>query len=251
MDGLLLDEGPHLERLERSLSELRMEMPLSREALCVVMREVVRRNRVRTGIFYIQITRGVAPRDHAFPPSSTPRTVVVTAWRQDSEKMEAKAADGVSVKTLPDIRWGRCDIKSVSLLPNVLAKQAARDEGAYEAWMVDGDGYVTEGSSTNAWIVDNKGQLVTRPIDDQILHGITRGIVKRIAGEHGLKVIERPFTVQEAKEAREAFMTAATAFVTPVVQIDDKVIGNGKPGSISLDLRKAYKDEARKAARRP
>ncbi|TDI65463.1 MAG: D-amino-acid transaminase [Alphaproteobacteria bacterium] len=247
-EGRLFDESAHIDRLERSLGELRMSMPLGRCALSVVLREVVRRNRIRDGIVYIQMTRGTAPRNHLFPPAGTSMSVVVMAWRQDMEKMEENAANGVKVKTLPDIRWGRCDIKSTSLLPNVLAKQAASDAGAYEAWLVDENGFVTEGSSSNAWIVNKQGQLITRQLNEQILPGITRGVVLELAGNYGLDVTERAFSVKEAQDAQEAFMTAATAFVTPVIQIDDKLIGNGRPGSIALDLRKAYQKAARATA---
>ncbi len=194
------------------------------------------------------MTRGTAPRNHLFPPADTPMSVVVAAWRQDMEKMDANAANGVKVKTLPDIRWGRCDIKSTSLLPNVLAKQTASEEGAYEAWLVDEDGFVTEGSSSTAWIVNKQGQVITRQLNEQILPGITRDVVMELAGNYGLDVTERAFSVEEAQDAQEAFMTAATAFVIPVIQIDDKLIGNGRPGPIALDLRKAYKKAALKTA---
>jgi len=236
--GRLVDAEPHYDRLERSLDELAIAHPMSRRALDVVLRETVRRNRVRDGIVYLQVTRGVARRDHAFPEVSLPG-VVVTA-RRGSRPPPANIENGVRVVTLPDIRWERCDIKSISLLPNVLAKQAAREAGAFEAWQVDGEGNITEGASTNAWIVDADGNLVTRPLANTILSGITRLVLKALVEESGAKVIERPFSVEEAKTAREAFITSTTSFVTPVVQIDDRVIGNGKPGSTTARLVALY-----------
>ncbi len=236
--GKLVDAEPHYDRLERSLDELSIDHPMPRGALDVVLREVVRRNRVRDGIVYLQVTRGVAPRDHAFPALAVP-AVVATA-RRGSRPPSANLENGVRVVTVPDIRWQRCDIKSVSLLPNVLAKQAARDATAFEAWQIDADGNVTEGSSTNAWIVDADGNLVTRPLANSILSGITRLVLKSLVEEAGIQVIERAFSLEEAKTAREAFVTSTTSFVTPVVQIDDRVIGNGKPGSTTARLIELY-----------
>jgi D-alanine transaminase len=247
VDGLLIDEAAHLDRLDRSLAELRIDHPMPRTALRAVMREIVRRNRIRDGLIYMQVTRGVARRDHAFPANVRP-ALVVTAKAISPGKLDANAAKGVAVATMPDIRWGRCDIKSVGLLPNVLAKQAAREAGAFEAWLVDRDGYVTEGSSTNAWIVDQDGNLVTRDVSNEILRGITRQSLIEAAKEAGVRIVERRFTVEEAKRAREAFITSATAYVTPVVRIDDAVIGNGEPGSIALRLRRLYLDFARAGA---
>src|SRR5262249_14897498 len=203
--GRLVDERLHVARLVRSLSELRIDMPMSPLALGAVMRETVRRNRVRDGIVYLQITRGVARRDHAFPPAGTVPSVVVTARNLDLAGNERTAADGIAVITLPDNRWERVDVKSVSLLPNVLAKQAAREQGAKEAWFVDRTGKVTEGSSTNAWIVTKDGELVTRAADHGILRGITRTVLLAVIKEQGLKLSERAFTVEEAYGAREAF----------------------------------------------
>jgi D-alanine transaminase len=237
-NGKLIDGGPHLDRLERSLRELRMAPPMGRRALELVMREVVRRNGVDNGIIYIQMSRGVAPRDHAFPARAETQ-VVMTARRARPQPAKI-AEDGVKAITMPDIRWQRCDIKSVSLLPNILAKQQAKEAGAYEAWLVDRNGMVTEGSSTNAWIVTRDGQLVTRSIENAILAGITRMAVLELARSEGLTVVERPFSVTEAKAAREAFVTSTSSYVTPVTQIDDHVIANGKPGSISLKLRERY-----------
>jgi D-alanine transaminase len=237
-DGRLVDGGPHLDRLERSLGELRIAAPMSRHALELVMREVVRRNGVDNGIIYIQMTRAVAPRDHAFPARS--ETQVVMTARRARPQPARIAEEGVKAITLPDIRWQRCDIKSVSLLPNILAKQQAKEAGAYEAWLVDRNGMITEGSSTNAWIVTRDGQLVTRSVENAILAGITRRAVIELARAEGLSLVERPFSVSEAKAAREAFVTSTSSFVTPVTQIDDHVVANGKPGSISLKLRERY-----------
>jgi D-alanine transaminase len=238
--GRLVDERRHLERLQRSLGELRMTMPMSQAALGIVLHEVVRRNRVRWGIVYLQITRGVSRRDHAFPPPGTAPGIVVTARNLDMENAEQLAADGVAVITLPDNRWERVDIKSVSLLPNVLAKQAAREQGAREAWFVDKEGRVTEGSSSNAWIVTRDGKLVTRHADHAILKGITRAVVLDVMKAQGLKLEERAFTVAEAQAAREAFITSASQIVLPVVRIDGKPVGNGAPGLIATALRRDF-----------
>lgn len=237
-DGRFVDLEPHLVRLERSLAELKIAMPMSRRALGMVMTEVVRRNGVDNGIIYLQLTRGVAPRDHPFPANA--RTQVVMTARRAKPQPASFGEDGVKVIALPDIRWRRCDIKSVSLLPNVLAKQAAREAGAYEAWMVEENGMVTEGSSTNAWIITGDRKLVTRNASEAILNGVTRLAVLRLAREEGLEFVERAFSLDEAKAAREAFITSTSALVLPVTQIDDTVIGNGKPGSLTTKLRQAY-----------
>jgi D-alanine transaminase len=237
--GKLIDEDPHLDRLDRSLRELRIAAPVGRPALKVIMREIVRRNRLKTGLVYLQVTRGVARRDHPFPKSATP-ALVVTAKRLSMPGSKA-VEDGVRVITIPDIRWERCDIKSVALLPNVLGKQQAREAGAFEAWQVR-DGFVTEGTSTNAWIVTPDGELLTREAGNEILNGITRLTILKLAKRRGLRFVERKFTVEEAHRAREAFISSATSFVTPVTQIDDRVIGNGKAGSFTLGLRDAYSE---------
>ena len=247
-EGKLIDEARHMARLSRSLSELQIQNPMKMTALQRVLRETVRRNRVVDGLVYVQITRGVAPRDHAFPPPDTLPAVVVTAKRVPRAQGERKAGAGVKVITLPDNRWDRVDIKTVSLLPNILAKQKAKDAGAYEAWFFDEDGNVTEGSSTNAWIVDQDGTLITRPAEHGILRGITRMVVMDVAAREGIKVEERHFSVDEAKTAREAFITAASTLVMPVVEIDGKVIGNGQPGSISRSLREKFHEHAEVAA---
>lgn len=238
--GLLVDERRHMARLDRSLKELRIARPMSAAALSVVMRETVRRNRVHDGIVYLQITRGVARRDFPFPPEGTPRSVIVTSRSNDPAWLEQMAGEGIAVVTVPDIRWQRVDIKSVALLPNVLAKQTARDRGAREAWMVDAQGRVTEGASSNAWIVSRDGKLITRPLGRDILPGITRSVVIDVAKAQGLALEERAFTVEEAYAAREAFVTSAGQIVMPVVNIDGRPVGNGAPGLIATGLRRDY-----------
>jgi D-alanine transaminase len=238
--GHIIDQRRHLARLQRSLAALGIAMPMPETALAIVMRECVRRNRVRGGIVYLQITRGVARRDHAFPPPGTAPSVVVTARTLDVAGNERTAAEGLAIITVPDNRWERVDIKSISLLPNVLAKQAARERGAKEAWFVDRDGHVTEGSSSNAWIVTMGGTVVTRPADNGILRGITRSVLLDVIKAQGLKLEERPFTVEEAYGAREAFLTSASQIVMPVVRIDDRPVGNGAPGSVAVALRAEF-----------
>lgn len=235
----MIDEEGHLDRLWRSLGELRIDAPMKREPLKMVMREVIRQNGIRDGIIYLQVTRGVAPRDHPFP-DDIQTSLVMTAKRLSMEKAAKKAQEGVSVITVPDIRWTRRDIKSVSLLPNVLAKQEAKENGAYEAFQVDEDGMVTEGSSTNAWIVSKEGKIVTRPTSNSILAGITRASLIRELEKNGIELELRSFSVDELLSAREVFITSSTSYVLPVVKVDDQVIGNGHPGLISLKLRKIY-----------
>jgi D-alanine transaminase len=238
--GCIIDQRRHLARLKRSLDELDIAMPMSEPALATVIRECMRRNRVRDGIVYLQITRGVARRDHGFPPPGTQPSVVVTARSIDFPGNERTAAEGLAVITVPDNRWERVDIKSISLLPNVLAKQAARERGAKEAWFVDRDGRVTEGSSSNAWIVTKGGKVVTRPADNGILRGITRTVLVDVIRAQGLEFEERPFTVEEAQAARDAFLTSASQIVMPVVRIDDRPVGNGAPGSVATALRAEF-----------
>lgn len=238
--GRVIDQRRHLARLRRSLDELDIAMPMSETALAIIMRECMRRNRVHNGIIYLQITRGVARRDHGFPPPGTHPSVVVTARSIDFAGNERTAAEGLAVITVPDNRWQRVDIKSISLLPNVLAKQAARERGAKEAWFVDRDGQVTEGASSNAWIVTKGGKVVTRPADNGILRGITRSVLIDVIKAQGLEFEERPFTVAEAQAAREAFLTSASQTVMPVVRIDDRPVGNGAPGSVATALRAEF-----------
>ncbi len=238
--GRPVDESQHLDRLERSLSELRIAMPMSRRALELVCHELLRRNGVRDGLIYIQVTRGVAPRNHAFPADASPALVMTT--KRMNFTGQAKFTDGVSVITVPDQRWARRDIKTINLLPNCLAKQTATEAGAYEALQVDDEGNVTEGTSSNAWIVTGNGKLITRHLSDDILHGVTRRTILAIAAEEGVDFEERPFTVAEALAANEAFVTSATSFVTPVVRIDGKPVGDGVPGPLAQRLLAWYRD---------
>lgn len=240
--GRLIDEHPHLDRLERSLSELSIPMPMNRRVLQLVSHELIRRNGVRNGIIYMQVTRGVAPREHRYPAHSEPSLVMTT--RRIDFAAQPKFTEGVSVITIPDLRWARRDIKTIALLPNCMGKQKAYEEGAYEAWQVDGDGMVTEGTSSNAWIVTAAGRLVTRHLSSDILHGVTRRTVLAIAMEEGVPFEERAFSVEEAKNAREAFVTSATSFVTPVVRIDDTSVADGQPGPLSRRLLAWYRDYA-------
>jgi D-alanine transaminase len=248
MDGRLADHAGHFARLWRSLGELQIDPPMSEAALDRVLRETIRRNRMKDGIVYLQITRGVARRDHAFPSPAVAPTLVITAKPQDFAALDKKARAGTAVITRPDNRWGRCDIKTVGLLPNALAKQAAKAAGAGEAWLVDADGYITEGSSTNAWIVDAQGRLRTRDTGANILRGITRLSLLDLARDCQIEVVEAPFTLAEAKAAKEAFFTAASAFLTPVTAIDGERIGDGQPGPVTLRLRDLYVRRARERA---
>ena len=238
--GRMVDRPRHLARLQRSLSELRIAMPMGLAALAIVMREVIARNRVRDGIVYLQVTRGVARRDHAFPTHPVAPSVVITARSIGPQKGAATAAKGIQVISVPENRWPRVDIKSISLLPNVLAKQAAREQGAAEAWYVDHTGYVTEGSSSNAWIVTHDGRVVTRSADSGILAGITRAVLMDVLAALQLRLEERPFTIAEAQGAAEAFTTAATQIVMPVVAIDGQAVGGGIPGPIASRLREQF-----------
>jgi D-alanine transaminase len=251
-DGAIIDLTRHLDRMDRSLREISIAQPMSRRALGLVMAEVIRRNRISFGSVYLQVSRGVARRDHPFPLKPVPPSIVIVAKHADRKKLEGFATAGVSVITVPDIRWGRVDIKTVGLLPNVLAKQAARDAGAREAWLVDAEGFVTEGGSSNAWIVTTDGVLVTRPEGSDILSGITRRGVIETAAKLGIPVEFRRFTVEEAKGAREAFNTSASSIVLPVVAIDGVAVANGHPGSVAVELRAAFHDvvEARNLSQR-
>ncbi|MBT4890467.1 MAG: D-amino-acid transaminase [Rhodospirillales bacterium] len=242
LHGSLIDEEPHLDRLERSLSELDMAWPLHRNAMKVVLRQVVRRNHLKYGIVYFQVTRGVAPRNFEFP-ANTPSSLVVTAKHIPKlAKPIAPGSKGLSVITLPDIRWKRRDIKTTGLLAGCLAKQKAVEAGVQDAWLVDEAGYVTEGTSNNAWIVTRDGELITRDISNDILNGITRRRILKIAQAQGLKVVERAFTPDEVKQAREAFISSASSFVKPVTEIDGKAIGNAQMGELSEVLLKGMYD---------
>jgi len=247
LDGKLVDRPLHHDRLQRSLGELQIALPMGRAALDAVLSEVVRRNRVDEGIVYLQVGRGVSPRNHAFPGQVRP-SVVMTA-RRARPATAAALTEGVKVVTVQDIRWLRRDIKSVSLLPNVLAKQSATEAGAFEAWQVDDEGLVTEGAQSNAWIIEADGTIVTRPENNEILSGITRRRLIGLARADGLSVEERPFTPTQAAQAREAFLTSTSSFVVPVVQIDDAVVANGRPGTITERLRSLYIDFAQNDVR--
>ncbi len=244
--GYIIDMTRHLDRLDRSLRELAIDWPMSRRVLELVLREVVSRNRVENGLVYLQVTRGVARRDHFFPSAATPPAIVVTAKRTDPVAAGRKAETGLKVITVPENRWERVDIKSIGLLPNVLARQQAKENGAQEAWFVDPDGTVKEGAATNAWIVTGEGVLVTRPADHGILRGVTRTTVFDIARREKLTIEERAFSVEEAQQAREAFITAASTVVMPVVEIDGRPVANGHPGSVARALRAAFFDVAEK-----
>jgi D-alanine transaminase len=237
--GVVFDMEGHLARMARSLKALSIPAPLNDMSLVMVMKELMLRNKLRNGLVYIQISRGVAKRDHPFPKVCQP-SIILTARTMDMKAGDTRAATGISVQSHADIRWGRVDIKTINLLPNVLAKQAALEAGFGDAWLVDGDGYVTEGTAQNAWILDASGVLRTRPVGHDILRGITRDTIIKVAADLGFALEERAFTLDEAKAAREAFITSATSFVTPVVRIDETNIGDGFPGKIAKNLRVTY-----------
>lgn len=246
--GQLADLAGHLNRLERSLRELHIAMPMPRAALVVVLNEVIRRNRIGEGLVYLQVSRGVAPRDHFFPTEVVKPALVITAKPVDRQAAEVKARKGIRVISAPDNRWGRCDIKTVGLLPNVLAKQAAREAGASDVIFVDAEGFVTEGGSANVYIVTAEGEVKTRSLRANILPGVTRISLLDILRAEGVDVSEGAFTLEDAKRAKEAFLSAASTFVMPIVQIDDSLIGDGVPGELSLRLREAYIQRARRSA---
>jgi len=246
--GDIFDEEEHLDRLEHSLRELDMAMPIARKSLKFVLREIARRNRVENGLIYLQITRGTLRRDHPIPSHPPKPTLILTSRSLDVHANDQRRSAGVRVVTLPDQRWARCDIKSTGLIANVLAKTAARTVGAYEAWLVDRDGFVTEGSSTTAWIVDGEGCLVTRDLSNAILPGVTRRVALEAAAEAQIPIIERRFTPEEAAGGREAFLSAASAGITPIVAIDGKPVGDGKPGPVTRRLQELYFATAAKKA---
>jgi D-alanine transaminase len=239
-DGALVDEERHLARLERSLRELQMPQPLGDGALRHVLRQVVRRNRVRNGLLYMQVSRGAAPREFYFPGDDVEPTIVCLARPQSRAALDARSLTGIAIKSMPDIRWRRCDIKTVMLLPACLAKEAARAEGAREAWFVDADGYVTEGASSNAWIVTADGSVITRQLSADILPGVTRATLVDVLSKQGLALVQRPFALSEALAAKEAFISSATQIVMPVVSIDGQPIADGKPGPTTLFLRSKF-----------
>ncbi len=237
--GQFIDELAHLDRLDRSLDELKITRPMARSALRHVMRELVRRNSVLEGLLYIQVTRGVAPRDHGYSSSLKP-VLVMTLRPMSAAHRAAIRKNGIQVISVPDQRWARCDIKSISLLPNVLARQSAREAQAHEAWQIDEAGFVTEGAATNAWIVDGQKNLRTRPAGPDILNGIVRQALFQLAGELGLPINETSFTLADAYAAQECFSTASTMTVFPVVSVDGKPIGDGRPGPVTGALGEKY-----------
>jgi len=239
--GRIFDADAHMARLMRSLNELRIALPMSEAALWVVIRETTRRNHVADGIAYVQVSRGAtSARDHVFPSPAVKPTLIVTAKKLDRALLAKRAEQGVKVITTPETRWARRDIKSVNLLPNLLARQAAKEAGAFEAWFVDAQGFVTEGTSSSAWIVDNNGALRTRPLSHDLLHGVTRAAILQLARARQMQVIEAPFTAAEAKRAREAFITHASNAALAVIAVDDVLIGDGRPGPVTQALRAAY-----------
>jgi len=248
LGGRLADGAGHFQRLERSLGELSIPAPMSARALERVLKETIRRNQVREGLVYLQVTRGTATRDHVFPSDETPATVVITAKSVDRRAADIRADRGAAVITLPESRWARCDIKTTGLLPNVLAKQKAKAAGAVEAWFVDALGLITEGASSNAWIIDEAGMVRTRDTGANILRGITRGTLLSVMAREGMTVEERPFSIDEAKKAREAFITGAGTLLLPIVKIDGAPVGDGAVGPVAKRLRWLYIEEARRTA---
>ena len=245
LGGKLIDFDGHAKRLERSLSELEMASPVTPDELLGIHRELVARNGIEEGLVYLQITRGAADRDFAYPDGATPSIVLFTQAKPGLAD-SPKAKEGLKIISIEDQRWGRRDIKTVQLLYPSMGKMAAKKAGADDAWMTE-DGHVTEGTSNNAYIVKN-GAIITRHLGNEILHGITRAAVLRFAREAQMNVEERAFTLEEAKSADEAFITSASTFVMPVVEIDGAPVGTGVPGPVSLRLREIYLEESRKAA---
>ncbi|TBW41181.1 D-amino-acid transaminase [Siculibacillus lacustris] len=245
LDGKLIDNDSHLARLERSVGEISLALPVSLPRLVEIQRELIARNGLADGVVYIQVTRGVADRDFHFPEGATPTLFLFTQAKNIIESPAAKT--GVAVKLVPDLRWGRCDIKSVALLAQVLAKQAAHEAGCAEAWMTR-DGFVTEGGSSTAFIVTADGTVVTRPNSTAILPGCTRKALLALAAEGSIRLEERAFSVDEAFAASEAFMTSASSFVYPIVTIDGRPVGTGQPGPVATRLRELYIAFARATA---
>lgn len=238
--GRLIDLEEHLDRLERSLAEIEIAMPMSRAALTAVLRETVRRNGLADAIVYLQVTRGAVRRDHPIPARPPKPSVIVTVHPLDLAALARRLAEGVAAITAPETRWGRCDIKSIQLLANLLAKTEARRGGAYEALFVGPDGFITEGASTTVWMVDEEGRLITRSLSPAILPGVTRRVMLEIAQIYQITVVERAFTAAEAKAAREVFLTSATGAAVPIITLDGTEIGGGKPGPVALKLQAGY-----------
>lgn len=243
IDGKFADMRGHLDRLERSLRELRIDMPMRRKALEIAMRHLVSLNRIKNGGLYIQVTRGEAARDFKFPKDTAP-TLIMTL-RSATFDIEARKSAAKKVITVPDIRWQRRDIKTTGLLAQVLAKQTALDAKADDAWMFDDKGMINEASASNAWIVDKKGNLITRPTkENKILKGVTRSALQSFCKGAGIKLVERPFSVKEAKAAKEAFMSSAVALIVPVSHIDGVRIGDGKIGPVTSKIFDLYMNYA-------
>lgn len=241
LNGKLIDNDAHLVRLQRSLDELAMPAPCTMAEVKAVQLEMVKRNNLEEGMLYLQVSRGAADRDFAYPKAPKPSLVMFTQAKKIADN---PAADkGLNVITVPDLRWSRRDIKTVQLLYPSMAKQEALNQGADDAWLVE-DGFVTEGTSNNSWIVTAEGTIVTRQLSNEILHGITRRAIVKLCQERQIKIEERPFTVAEAKTAKEAFITSASAFVLPVVSIDGEILSDGKPGELTRRLRALYIEDA-------
>lgn len=238
IEGRFADEKGHLDRLERSLSELSLTMPVSRQILQILIREVLRKNKLKNAAIYIQITRGVAKRNFKFPSDSTKPSLVIITWPFDFQN-NPDITKGIEVISVPDQRWARRDIKTIALLPQVLANQKAASQNKKEAWMLNNEGFVTEGSSSNAWIVKNK-TLQTHPATQNILKGVTRTALEKIAADLSYSLIEKPFTLEHAYEADECFKTSATGLISPIVKVNDIVIGEGKPGKITKLIYEEY-----------
>lgn len=246
LDGKLVDYAGHAARLQRSASELGVTIPLDADELLAAHRQIVARNQMDQGMIYLQLTRGVADRDFVYPPADTPPTLVM--FTQSKNVLENAAAEtGIKVVTLPDLRWGRRDIKTVQLLYPCMAKMEAKARGADDAWLIE-DGLITESTAANAHIVTAEGTLITRDLSHALLPGITRASILALAAAHGIRIEERAFTPDEALSAHEAFITSATNFVVPVISIDGATIGDGKPGALTRDLRRFYIESRRKAA---
>ncbi|MDA0997515.1 MAG: D-amino-acid transaminase [Proteobacteria bacterium] len=240
--GKLIDNAAHLKRLERSMKELRLTPPATMAEIEAIENEMVRRNDVDEGLVYMQVTRGAADRDFAFPKDAQPTLVMFTQKKNLTQNPLAEK--GIAIISMPEIRWQRRDIKSVGLLASSLAKQAAIEAGVGDAWFIE-DGFVTEGTSNNAFIVTDAGKIVTRHLGNEILPGITRKAVMELAKRENIEIEERPFTIDEAYESREAFLTSASVFVMPVIKIDGHVLGNGVPGPVTVALRKLYLEMAK------
>jgi D-alanine transaminase len=238
-DGELADREGHLDRLTRSLGELSMAMPMSRAALLTVIYEVIRRNQIKEGLVYLQISRGQAPRDHVYKPDMK-SSLVITAKSINRPVTESRALKGITAFTYPELRWGRCDIKTTGLLANCMGKTMSHQKGGGEVLFLDDKNQITEAGSSNAYMIDHNHQLITRPVTDNILAGITRSRVLALAPSLGLTLIERPFSYDEALKAKEVFITASTALIMPITAIDEQPIGNGESGLFTLGLRKLY-----------